>query len=349
MIMEPLLHIYNLSFLSGAVPNKLKVAKVIPIYKKGDPTHPGNYRPISLLNIFDKILEKLMYSRLYKHLATNNVLYDYQFGFRKGHSTALAILKVVDNIYQNLDKGNVCSGAYLDLQKAFDTVNHEILLGKLYNYGIRGVVQQWFKSYLTNRQQFTCIDDTRSTYSNITCDDPQGSVLGPLLFLIYVNDIGSAVPNETVKLFADDTNLFVFGSGFSVVNQRANFCLNELCKWFTANKLSLNLTKTCYMVFSTKCDENITLLCGQRAIEKVDACRYLGVVIDDKLKWTSHIDQLYSKLVKFTSIFYKLRSALPEQVLKQIYFAFIHSRILYGIELYANTCITGPVTLTLIN
>jgi hypothetical protein len=96
------------------------------------------------------------------------------------------------------------------------------------------------------------------------------------LFLIYVNDIGSAVPNETVKLFADDTNLFVFGSGFSVLNERANFCLNELCKWFTANKLSLNLTKTCYMVFSTKCDENISLLCGQRAIEKVDACRYLG-------------------------------------------------------------------------
>jgi hypothetical protein len=129
--------------------------------------------------------------------------------------TALAILEVVDNIYENLDKGNVCSGVYLDLQKAFDTVNHEILLGKLYNYGIRGVVQQWFKSYLTNRQQFTCIDDTRSsTYSNITCGVPQGSVLGPLLFLIYVNDIGSAVPNETVKLFADDTNLFVFGSGF---------------------------------------------------------------------------------------------------------------------------------------
>jgi retron-type reverse transcriptase len=124
----------------------LKVAKVIPIYKKGDPTHPGNYRSISLLNIFDKILEKLMYSRLYKHLATKNVLYDYQFGFRKGHSTALAILEVVDNIYQNLDKGNVCSGVYLDLQKAFDTANHEILLGKLYNYGIRGVAQQWFKS-----------------------------------------------------------------------------------------------------------------------------------------------------------------------------------------------------------
>lgn len=177
------------------------------------------------------------------------MLYDNQFCFRKGHSTALAILEVVDNIYQNLDKGNICSSVYLDLQKAFDTVNHEILLGKLYNYGIRGVVQQWFKSYLTDRQQFTCIAERRSTNLNITFGVPQGSVLGPLLFLIYVNDIGSVVPNEIVKRFADDTNLFVFLSGFSVVNQRANFCLNELYSWFTADKSSLNLTKTCYMFF----------------------------------------------------------------------------------------------------
>ena len=164
--------------------------------------------------------------------------------------------------------------------------------------------------------------------------------MGPLLFLIYVNDIGNAVPNEIIKLFADDTNLFVFGESFSIVNQKANDCLNDLYRWFIANKLSLNLTKTCYMVFKAKGDDNVELNCGRRIIQKVDNCLYLGVIIDNELKWTLHIEQLYCKLIKFTSIFYKLRSKLPERILRQLYFAFVHSRIMFGIELYANTCST---------
>jgi len=165
--------------------------------------------------------------------------------------------------------------------------------------------------------------------------------LGPLLFLIYVNDIGNAVPNEVIKLFADDTNLFVFGESFSVVNQKANDCLNELYRWFIANKLSLNITKTCYMVFEAKCDDTVEIYCVQRTLQKVDNCHYLRVIIDNELKWTLHIEQLYCKLIKFTGIFYKLRSNLPELILlKQLYFAFVHLRIMFGIELYANTCST---------
>jgi hypothetical protein len=163
-----------------------------------------------------------MYSCVYKFLTMNNVLYDYQFGFRKRHSTALALIEVVDNIYHNLDEGNRCCGVYLDLQKAFDTVNHELLLSKLHNYGIRAIVHKWFRSYLTNRQQFTCVAGARSSSLSINCGVPQGSVLEPLLFLIYVNDIGNTVPNDIVKLFADDTNLFVFGESFTIVNQKAN-------------------------------------------------------------------------------------------------------------------------------
>ena len=244
----------------------------------------------------------------------------------------------VNYLYHNLDEGNRCCGVYLDLQKAFDAVNHELLLSKLYNYGIRGIVHKWFCSYITNRQQFTCVAGARSSSVSITSGVPQGSVLGPLLFLIYVNDIGNAVPNEIINLFADDTNLFVFRESFSIVNQKANECLNELYMWFIANKLSLNLTKTCYMVFKTKCDDNVELFCGQRVIQKVDKCHYLGVVIDNELKWTLHIEQLYCKLIKFTRIFYKLRTKLPERILKQLYFAFVHSRIMFGIKLYASTC-----------
>ena len=153
----------HLSITSGIVPDKLKIAKVVPVYKnKGETTFTGNYRPISLLSIFDKLLEKVMYSRLYKHLHANQILYQYQFGFRRNYSTTLALIDVIDKIYHKMDEGKLCTGINLDLQKAFDTVNHDILLYKLHNYGIRGVVYDWFRSYLTNRHQYTCIANTSS-------------------------------------------------------------------------------------------------------------------------------------------------------------------------------------------
>ena len=205
----PLMYIFNLSFSSGTVPNLLKIAKVIPAYKKGERNLPGNYRPISLLSIFDKIMEKLMYRRLINFLDKNETLYKYQFGFRKNYSTIQAVLEVVDSIYQHWDDNEIIVGIYLDLQKAFDTVNHSILLQKLHHYGIRGTILEWFTSYLYQRKQFTVLQDNYSELKTVRIGVPQGSVLGPLLFLIYVNDIQYAVPNADVKLFADDTNLFL--------------------------------------------------------------------------------------------------------------------------------------------
>ena len=161
-VVNPLVHLYNMSFQQGIVPSQLKIAKVIPVFKKGDKTRIENYRPISLLSIFDKVLEKLMHKRLYEYLQKANILNDYQFGFRKHHSTSLALIDVVDSIYSHLDLDEIVMGIYVDLHKAFDTVNHDILLYKLYNYGVRGSVFSWFKDYLTNRQQFVSVSNAES-------------------------------------------------------------------------------------------------------------------------------------------------------------------------------------------
>ena len=337
LIVDPLVHIFNLSLLNGCVPDKLKIAKVIPVFKKGDRSQPTNYRPISLLSIFDKLLEKLMFSRLISYLEGNNILYNYQFGFRKNHSTSSALIDVVDKIYENLDASLMVVGIYLDLTKAFDTVNHDILLHKLQNYGIRGIPYQWFKSYLCNRQQYTVVNNVSSCFTSVPCGVPQGSTLGPLLFLLYVNDICRVLPGENVKLFADDTNLFISGVNVNMLNQKCNYCIETLNQWFIANHLQMNIEKTNVMVFPKTKTNGIYVKLNEIDITKVQHCRYLGIIIDDALTWIHHIDAVYSKLIKYVGIFYKVRSKLPVSILRNIYFAFVYPHILYGIEIYANT------------
>jgi hypothetical protein len=179
-----------------------------------------------------------------------------------------------------------------------------------------------------------------SNIDTITCGVPQGSVLGPLLFLIYVNDIKNVIPSEKIKLFADDTNMFIYDSNLDDAKKKAINCINKLNVWFTANKLSLNLTKTCYITFSNKNIPDLNLVINGHKIEKVTNCKYLGLTIDEKLNWDTHINNVYNKIIKFTSIFYKMRSKLPSKILKDLYFAFVYPHIVYGIELYANTHIT---------
>ena len=184
---------------------------------------------------------------------------------------------------------------------------------------------------------------------SVTCGVPQGSVLGPLLFLIYVNDIGNVLPTKTVKLFADDTNIFIFHQDISMINTMANEYMSLLSQWFVANKLSLNTDKTCFITLANQKVVNPDIRINNLRIANVDYCKYLGLYIDQDLKWTIHIDQLCGKLQKLIGIFYKLRNKLPLTCLKTIYFAFVHPHLLFGVEMYANTGITHLSKLITLN
>jgi hypothetical protein len=233
----------------GVFPENLKTAKVTPIYKTGDPSDVSNYRPISVLTCFSKILERAMYNRLYSFLTINNILYDKQFGFKSGHSTNHAIIHLVQEIFKAFDENKFTLGVFIDLSKAFDTVDHNILLHKLKNYGIINYNLLWFKSYLTNRKQYISFNDSKTDLATISCGVPQGSILGPLLFLIYINDLNKFSNILNSILFADDTNLFYSNKDINYLFETVNKELAKLSEWFIANKLSINIKKTKYTFF----------------------------------------------------------------------------------------------------
>ena len=207
LLIPPLKYLINLSFTEGCFPQLLKLAEVCPIFKKKDKNKCENYRPISLLSNLSKIFEQAMHTRIYEFLESHSIFSNLQFGFRKKYSTNHALLNIVEKIKEKLDNKTFSCGVFIDLEKAFDTVNHKILAGKLEFYGIRGVTNNWFVSYLSNRQQRVKLDSKKSSYLNVTCGVPQGSILGPLLFLIYINDMKNSVKNFILHHFADDANL----------------------------------------------------------------------------------------------------------------------------------------------
>ena len=260
-----------------------------------------------------------MYNRLDSFLHTHKIFYKYQFGFRKNHATTNALTEVTDYTYKSLDEGNYVLGVYIDLKKAFDTVQHNILLSKIQHYEIHGTAFEWFKSYLTKRKQYVITDGVQSDISEL-CEYgvPQGSVLGPMLFLLFINDINKSLENIIVKLFADDKNCFISGNDFNKLERLSEVELNKLQKWINANKLTINFDpkKSSYCIFKPKNKTlppnfNRGLKMGTNVLKYKENTRYLGAILDRNLTFETHTEELNQKLVKYTSIFSKVRHFLP--------------------------------------
>ena len=324
----PLSDIFNASLLQGSFPDLMKVGKITPIYKKGDHSDVQNYRPITILPVFSKILERLMYYRLYSYLESNKLLNESQFGFRRGKSTQNAILKFLEKIYRALDCQELPIGILFDLSKAFDSISHSILLKKLESYGINCI--NWFKSYLSDRSNCVVIRndqgfESRSSHFSTTVGVPQGSILGPLLFIIYVNDAIDLMQDKcNFVVFADDSN------AVSSVKKQDNL-INEIEtinssfeKWVSSNGLTLNKNKTNIMVFSSKITElgDLTL---------TNSAKFLGIEVDSKLKFDSHVESVCKKLRSAIYCIRNIRDWAGQDLLVNTYHALIQSHLSYGI------------------
>lgn len=331
-LVAPLTFIYNLSITEGCVPISLKYAYVTPVFKSGDQSLMNNYRPISVLPVFSKILERLIFNRLYSFVTSKNFLSINQYGFRRGLSTEMALIMAMDNITQAIENHEHCVGLFLDLKKAFDTVDGDLMLKKLYCYGVRGNALKWFTSYLTNRTQSVKYHNSISNKLPVRMGVPQGSILGPLLFILYINDMPSVLQNARPIIFADDTTLFVSNRDVDLALHLLQEDVDKLVLWFIANKLSLNLSKTNYMLFTT----NTTVRCRTLsfeingiAIERVQNCKFLGVFFDERLSWSYHVDHLCKKMRKNIGILKKVSSILEVPTMKTLYYTMVYPYLTY--------------------
>ena len=323
---------------------------MVPIFKSGDEMIFSNYRPVSVLPVFSKIIERLLYNRLLKFINDNDLLYKYQFGFQKGRSTHMALIILINKISEALENGDCVIGIFLDFSKAFDTVDHIILLQKLYFYGIQDITLSWFENYLSNRKQYVTYNGNKSKTEKINCGVPQGSILGPLLFLIYINDLSTVSGASMSILFADDTNMFFTGKNPQKMATVINEELTKVQEWLQCNKSSLNVLKTHYIIFTSrnKCVNDVDIRINDARIERVYATKFLGVHIDAQLTWKNHIEYTCKKISKCIGILSKARKKLHKSSLLTLYYSFAFPYFIYCNHVWGNTYQTNLKSLILV-
>ena len=339
----------NKSLSQSIFPNSLKRAKISPIFKSKDKLDVKNYRPISVLPIFSKIYEKVFYNRLYNYFSTNNLFSPSQFGFRQGTSTEHALLKFTDDVLQAFDNKKITVATFMDLSKAFDCVNHNILLSKLDTYGVPRSAIAWIKSYLTDREHFVIWNQTESPTLKLNIGVPQGSILGPLLFLVYVNDLANTSKDLSFVLFADDTTVYISKSSVNEAVTAINAELIPIVNWFDANKLTLNIDKTQLMILSRKHEkksDHPVLLRGQ-PIAQISEAKFLGVIVDQHLNWKSHITMVAQKLSKSCGLIYRIRKNLNLESKILIYYSLIQPYLTYCINVWSSTYKTNLRSVTI--
>ena len=343
-IAEPLCLIFNQSILTGEFPDDMKLAEVVPLYKSKEHYNESDYRPISLLTTISKILEKIVYKRVYKFLTESSQLYEHQYGFRSNHSCEHAISQMVGNLLKNLErkKNSVC--VLLDLTKAFDTIEHSIMLKKLDLYGIRGTALSWFRSYLSDRRlRVKCRTtstgiDTLSDKYIVKYGTPQGSCLGPLIFLIFVNDLHLHLTDSVCIQFADDTTLVFAHRNLKYLR----FCVElELCTirdWFHANKLTLNIDKSSYLLFAVNkgTHVNFKLSIDGFEIPRVKQVKFLGTWLDEHLHWDAHVSKLIVQLKCGIGMLQRSKTLLSNFAKRSLYFGQIHSNLCYCLGIWGS-------------
>jgi hypothetical protein len=334
-ISSPIAHIVNRVITSSRFPSDWKIAKVVPIYKgKGEKQNPSNYRPISLLPVVPKIFERVIADQFLEHLHNISFLSSTQSGFRKHHSTATCLIKLTNDILLNYDQGLVTGILSLDLSKAFDTIDHSLLLTKIAETGVHSSLLTLFENYLTGRRQFVVINQQCSTTSVLSTGVPQGSILGPLLFIIYINELKKICTQGNVSQYADDTQLYCSTQSPESLNTQLKNQLITLDNWFHKNKLKLNVDKTQLLLCGSRHklsnfnSFNITYN-GNNNITPSDTVKILGVTLDRLLTWTPHVDILVKDAWKRAFLIKKCASIIPREALITLYHGLVSSKLSY--------------------